>query len=238
MRWIFTSLALANIAILIYFLFVDNHRVHGGPPINNHARGNLVLLSEREHTLRRRQPSTIKTLSPTKTLSASKTDSLSNADEALCTLIGPFASLLRAEYLTERLAALGAAANIKELTVSIGLNYWVYLTPEISRKKALRRLAELQQKSIDSYIIPTGDLANGISLGIYTNKERAVAMRDRIAENGYAPEIMEVPRQRQQTWVFLTADQTSAIDEQTWLSLLASEQAIEKRRNRCAELLI
>ena len=226
MRWIFASLALANIVMLVYFLFVDENTIQVNQTLSNSARGNLVLLSERDK-ISRRQP-----------LSASTTENITTADDTLCTLVGPFASLLRAEYFTERLAALDIAANIKELTVNTGSNHWVYLKPEISRKEALRRLAELQKKGIDSYIIPTGNLANGISLGIYTSRERAVTMHDRAIEMGYKPEINDLPRQQQQIWVFLTANQASALDEEMWLNLLANENPIERRKNIRSELLI
>jgi cell division protein FtsN len=226
MRWIFASLAFANIVILIYFLFFDNDQVQIRQPISKNTRGNLVLLSERDD-LTERQPSP-----------PSITGHASTANESLCTLIGPFVNLLRAEYFTERLAALDVEANIKELMVSTGSNYWVYLSPEISRKDALRRLAELQKKGIDSYIIPTGNLTNAISLGIYTSEERAVAMRDRVAKSGYKPEIISVPRERQQIWVFLSVREASKIDEDTWLKLLTNEDGIERRQNVCSELLI
>ena len=226
MRWILASVALANIVMLIYFLFIDENTIQLNQPLSNSTRGNLVLLSERDK-VSRRQP-----------LSVSTTKKITNADETLCTLVGPFVSLLRAEYFIERLAALNVAANIKELTIKTGSNHWVYLKPEISRKKALRRLAELQKKGIDSYIIPTGDLANGISLGIYTSRERAVAMHDRAIDMGYTPKISDVPRQQQQIWTFITANEASMLDEETWLSLLANESPIERRKNICSELLI
>ena len=220
MRWIFTSLALANIVMLIYFLSADNNHAHKEQSIFKSTRGNLVLLSEQRASSRQLTPNTLA------------------SDEELCTLIGPFPSLLRAEYFNERLAALDVMANIKELTVSTGSNYWVYLKPEISRKDALRRLSELQKKGIDSYIIPRGNLANGISLGIYTNQTLAVTMRDRTKEMGYAPEIIETPRQQQQIWIFLTTREASVLNEETWLNLLSNEDSLEKRKNICSELLI
>ena len=226
MRWIFASLAAANIVILVYFLFADNHQIPAEQPISKRLRGNLMLLSEKDHLSRRQQ-----------TVSTPKQDHMTATGETLCTLIGPFATLLRAEYFTERLAALDVAANIKELSVSTGLNHWVYLKPEVSRKEALRRLSELQKKGVDSYVIPTGNLANGISLGIYSSKERAIAMQERVTKHGYSPEIAEVPRQRQQIWVFLTTNDASAVDEETWLSLMVNEQGTEKRQNICSELM-
>ena len=234
MRWIFTSLALANTVMLIYFLSADNNQTHTELPIINSARGNLVLLSEREASERKldEEPGSSRPVT-----SLATPDTLAS-DEELCTLIGPFPSLLRAEYFNERLAALDVMANIKELTVSTGSNYWVYLKPEISRKEALRRLSELQKKGIDSYIIPRGNLANGISLGIYTNQTLAVTMRDRTKEMGYAPEIIETPRQQQQIWIFLTTREASVLNEETWLNLLSNEDSLEKRKNICSELLI
>jgi len=93
--------------------------------------------------------------------------------------------------------------------IADGKNYWVYLKPEMSEKEALRRLSEIQQsKAIDSYIIPSGELANGISFGQFPNEKEANSKAEQIRAQGYAAEIKEIPKSHNETWV--------EVREQVW----------------------
>ena len=67
--------------------------------------------------------------------------------------------------------ALDIQAEIRSVDAAAGLDYWVYLAPLASRQASLRQLKELQARKIDSYIITQGDLANGISLGIFPRSD-------------------------------------------------------------------
>ena len=151
-----------------------------------------------------------------------------------CELIGPFAELLHAEYLVERLTSLEISATIKQVEIADGKNYWVYLKPEMSEKEALRRLSEIQQsKAIDSYIIPSGELANGISFGQFPSEKEASAKAEQIRAQGYAAEIKEVPKSHNETWVEVREKSGQKISEEKWLALLKEEKAIERRQNYC-----
>lgn len=156
------------------------------------------------------------------------------ADAERCELIGPFAELLHAEYLVERLTALEVVSSIRQVEIADGKNYWVYLKPEMSEKEALRRLSEIQQaKSIDSYIIPSGELANGISFGQFVSEAEAKARAEQIRAQGYAAEIKEVPKSHNETWVEVHEKAGQKVSEEKWLSLLKEEKAIERRQNYC-----
>lgn len=150
-----------------------------------------------------------------------------------CQLVGPFAELLHAEYLVEQLASLAIAAEIKNVEIMDGKNYWVYLKPEMSEKEALRRLYEVQAKSIDSYIIPSGELANGISFGQFSSEKEAQDKVSQIRDQGYAVEIKEIPKSHSEIWVEIKDKSGQKISEEKWLELLKDEKDIERRQNYC-----
>ncbi|WP_157484968.1 SPOR domain-containing protein [Gilvimarinus polysaccharolyticus] len=153
--------------------------------------------------------------------------------DGLCDMVGPYAATQNAKNLVQHLQALDAEAWVQELDVPEGVGYWVHLPPEPSRKEALRRLREVQAKQIDSYMIPRGELANGISFGMFTRKELAEARLKEMREQGYAAEVREITRTHKEVWVVLGAGEGQKIGEKAWVELLESENGIEKQQKYC-----
>jgi hypothetical protein len=150
-----------------------------------------------------------------------------------CQLIGPFVELLHAEYVVERLSGLEIASVIKNVEIVDGKSFWVYLKPEMSEKEALRRLYEIQAKSIDSYIIPTGLLANGISFGQFSDIQTAERKAEKIRGQGYAVQIKEVPKSHSEVWVEMDGKYDRKVTDEQWLDILKEEKGIERRLNYC-----
>ncbi|UZJ44599.1 SPOR domain-containing protein [Marinimicrobium sp. C6131] len=151
----------------------------------------------------------------------------------LCALVGPFTERGDAQSIGERLRALDVSAETRDLEVSDGRGYWVHLAPELSQREALRRLHELQAKQIDSYVIPRGELANGISFGMFSRRALAEARRDELQALGYDAKIREVERTHREIWVVMPALQARALSDQLWEELLAESPALERRQNLC-----
>ncbi|MDO3385513.1 SPOR domain-containing protein [Gilvimarinus sp. SDUM040013] len=222
MRLIFFALLGVNVAALVLQLTVwsvPEREVS----VSNVARGGekLRLLSELEGSR----------------LSASRASAaapLPAAESGLCHTVGPFPRLLSAEYFVEALQALDVVARVDELEVPEGAGYWVHLPPEASKKEALKRLREVQAKQIDSYLIPKGELANGISFGMFTRAELAAARRDDMRSLGYDAEIREITRTRKEVWVVLGAGQAQKLSSEAWLELLSRENNVEKQQNYCS----
>lgn len=150
-----------------------------------------------------------------------------------CTLVGPFKQHLPAEYFAEHLQALDVVANVVLLEVPGKPNYWVYQKPESSRKAALRRLHELQAKGIDSFVIPKGDLENGISFGVFSETKRAETRAAEIRALGYAAEVRPRPRTFEEIWVSMSSVEAAKVARESWLELLNRESGLEKRENFC-----
>jgi hypothetical protein len=53
---------------------------------------------------------------------------------------------------------------------------------------------KFQAKNIDSYIIPSGELANGISFGMFNDQSAAQSRLEEIRMQGYQPKLREVER--------------------------------------------
>jgi cell division septation protein DedD len=228
MRLIFIALLVGNVGFFLSQILAEKAVAEDKSAVPEHRNfGNLQTITERDTSGKRSAVSAKKDVAAPQVSSAP-------AGAERCELIGPFAELLHAEYLVERLTALEVASSIKQVEIVDGKNYWVYLKPEMSEKEALRRLSEIQQtKAIDSYIIPSGELANGISFGQFVNEAEAKAKADHIRAQGYAAEIKEVPRSHNETWVEVREQVGQKINEEKWLSLLKEEKAIERRQNYC-----
>ena len=233
MRWIVATLVIINILVFGYFqLFAKTSAsllpVSSGLSNNATLFQTVTLLSELS------ERNVLNAVAAANTAPAVVSSVTSG--QPICTLVGPFSVLLRAEYFVERLQALSLLAEVKQLVVASEPGYWLYLPSEPSRKEALRRLSELQRRGIDSYVIPSGNLANGISLGMFTNKERADAMLLSVKSQGYKPEIAEVPREQKEIWVFLSQGEAAKLSDERWSELLSSEDYLQKRQNFCSDV--
>ena len=155
------------------------------------------------------------------------------AGPPLCSLLGPYAEVSVAESAVERLVALDVDAQMRALEVSDGPGYWVHLPPEPSERAALARLHELQAKQIDSYIIPRGDLAQGISFGMFSRESLAQQRRDSLRELGYEARIREIERSHTETWVVLPLSQARSLGNSLWQELLADAPGLGRRQNFC-----
>lgn len=155
------------------------------------------------------------------------------AEQPLCLLVGPFADQDGAQNLIQRLEALELHPRLESLEVPENPGYWVYLAPELSQKAALLRLHELQSKNIDSYIIPRGELALGISLGMFSRADLASQRRDELVALGYEAQIQELSRSHREIWVSLPPSQSAQVAEQFWVEFFSQHPELEKRQNFC-----
>lgn len=228
MRLIFIVLVMANIAFFGFQFFNGNHEPASRPKADAVRQfGNLQTLAERNKKTG--------ALSKSESESGASSELVASASntEMLCQLVGPFAELLQAEYLVERLSALEVPASIRQLEIIDGKVFWVYLKPEMSEKEALRRLYEVQAKSIESYIISSGELANGISLGQFGDEEAAKNQLAKVRDLGYAAELKEIPKAHNEIWVDVKEQSGRKINAEQWANLLKEEKAVERRENYC-----
>lgn len=235
MRWIVASLFAINVLALIAQLAFSHLAAPSDDSVADEARPEQIAADENSlQLLRELDPATRQAMLDSKSRSLNEpTSALLEIDQPLCTMLGPFSKLLQAEYLVERLAALDLDSAIQDLEIPGDKGYWIYLPPRDSRKQAFNQLRELQAKGIDSYVIPKGELANGISFGMFSRADLARSRLDDMRSQGYAAELREVTRSYRETWVILAPGQGRKLDTETWEQMLADNEDLERRQNFC-----
>ncbi|BFM05581.1 hypothetical protein GCM10025791_38230 [Halioxenophilus aromaticivorans] len=157
-------------------------------------------------------------------------------EEELCTVVGPFNNLAQADILVEQLAALNVPASLQKIEVPVKKNFWLYLEPMASKAEALKKLAELHAQKIDSYIIPKGDLVNGISIGLFVESYRAEFRRDELADLGYDVKIRVDIRTAEQSYVVAKAKDAVNVSAATWAQLLEGGDKVTYKQNYCSDV--
>jgi hypothetical protein len=231
MRSIFIVLLIANIGLFLHQYFV----VGSKPAV---AKQQMDLKEEGERLELLAEKKSGKVIKKSNPVAASESSDASENEKSLdkdpmCTMVGPYEQLIRAEFLVERLKALGMESVITPIERVEGSAYWVYLPPELSEQDALMRVIELQKKNIESYIITKGELERGISFGQYADKVEAELHVDRIKKQGYELQIKEIKKTINETWVTLSPAVAEKISEATWLDILSAESGLERRQNFC-----
>lgn len=219
MRWVFLTLLLLNVLVFAAQWMnpagAGNHRQ---APAVSMAGDSIVLLSEASNR------GVIQEVLKNKPAEAEVGTARS------CLVLGPTNNEQQALGLLGRLQEQSISARVLQQEISRAPDYWVYLPPLPDRDAAVRVLRELHQvHKIDSFLISQGPLVNGISLGLFKNREAALALqRERVAQ-GLDAQLVEVERTGIGFWVVIEAP-TEAYAAQKIDQLLVSEDFPGERR--------
>ncbi|HLD66951.1 MAG TPA: SPOR domain-containing protein [Pseudomonas sp.] len=210
MRWLFLLLVVLN---LFYYVWHQQQAPLRAKEVASLAlyqggRQDIRLLSESSGVPARREVAAV-SVAP-------------EVVEAVCLYLGGFEQEDAARVIEQRLLSLDIQSRVQSVSAAGGTDYWVYLSPLASRQASLRQLKELQARKIDSYIITQGDLANGISLGIFPRTDSAESVMQRLREAGYEPRLRELSRAQRSFWVRIAPESRRLADE-TLLQQLAQD---------------
>jgi len=188
MRWIFFTLVFGNLLLLAMF-WQKQSDVNAAPLSALEIPGTvkrLQLVSEAGDSLQPAAPR-----------------ELTDHRGSLCYVAGPYADDLDARHLLARVSALSLHGRINIVDIASGepSEYWVHVPPRATREEALRTLKELQKRKFDSYIITQGDLAEGVSLGLFRNKESADGLQKEVEGSGIPVEVLVVNKSVREYWV-------------------------------------
>lgn len=223
MRWIVLLLLVANIGLFAWFQSsggASTGPVAESPPLPRGAAG-ITLVRE---------------LPPGARPPAPAPGAAQRAEGKLCTLFGPFAESYQGEDLVQRMRALQVEAALREVEMSGPMRFWVFLPPLDSRREAFRRLRELQAAGVDSYVIPSGSLANGISFGIFSEPERAESLARELRQKGFAAQTRQEPQTFLEQWVVLPPGGAEQLAEDFWSQLQLEYPELDRRQNLCSEV--
>lgn len=219
MRWFFLLLVLLNIFFWVQHQYQAPVRVKEVTPLDayNRPQQNIALLSESSPPERRAASS----LAP---------------NDNSCLFLGGFDDEQTAASLEQRLLSLDVQSEMQHVDVIGSVDYWVYLPPLASRQASLRQLRELQSRNVDSYIITVGDLANGISLGIFSRKDSAEGVVARLREVDYAALVRELPRMHRKYWVRIATASRHQVDDTTLQGLKEDFPTLQHRQMACTSV--
>lgn len=158
------------------------------------------------------------------------------ANPDICWQIGPFKEIVSGKQVVSRLAALDISLSLRSVEIPGEPDYWVHIPPQVSRKAAIKLLKELQAKKIDSFLITEGDLANGISLGFFTQQDRASKVYEKRTAQGYAAEIKLVPRTHTELWAVFDAGEYGKFSDVLWEKIKQGNSGLERRKNYCDKI--
>ena len=244
MRWIFIVLLMCN---GMYFLWqnylVQEAEIVATSSLVKYEEGGdtvaLLLLSERLSTATTLAPDLGESESVERLEvenSAAAIESVVAETSAVCWLIGPFKEEVSAKQIISRLSSLDITLRLRAIDTRAKPDYWVYIPPQVSRKAAIGLLRELQSKKIDSFLITEGDRANGISLGFFTQKERADGVLKARKDQGYNPSIREILRVDTEFWLIFDQRQSGKFSDALWETINQGNEALERRKNYCDKI--
>jgi hypothetical protein len=216
MRWMFLWLVVLNLFYYVWHQQQVPLRVTEIAPLNmaQNSKRDIRLLSE-SSVPPRREAAEVQPV------------------EAVCLFLGSFELMADASAVEQRLLSLDIQSRVQGMDAAAGVDYWVYLPPLASRQASLRQLRELQARKIDSYIITQGDLANGISLGIFPRSDSAQSVMQRLRDAGYEPSLRELTRAHRSFWVRISPQSRRLADDSLLQRLAFDFKGLEQQLMPC-----
>jgi cell division septation protein DedD len=152
-----------------------------------------------------------------------------------CATAGAFADPAAASSYVAALGRLGIEGEVEARREPVSSTWWVYMPAFNSETAATATLQELQDRGIDSYYMRTGegDMAGGISLGVYSRRDSALIGQQQLATLGYATSITEVERLGERYYVALRMLDGTLREGLEWAGFLASNEGPELAENAC-----
>ncbi|MCP1677194.1 hypothetical protein J2T57_004371 [Natronocella acetinitrilica] len=196
MRALFVLLLLSNALVFVYFQWWSPREVPPPEPAFP-VGGSLTLVGETEQSAEDGEQATApaEPRAPNDTALAGP----------ICYRSPSLGGSQAAEATRARDAGDAMRSEIREEQVSVTIGYWVYLPPLESREAALAQVAELAEAGVEDVVVVTDNIyTNAVSLGVFSNEERAALRRDELVALGFPAESGE--RERLQTQYYVVAE--------------------------------
>lgn len=123
-----------------------------------------------------------------------------------CGRFGPFAEQTAAAAWLANLPT-GIKGELTTAPVSTVTGYYVLVPPAATQEEAKTVLAAIRQAGVkDTWLFRSGELANAISLGLYSRAESAERFAKVVRAKGFGVELREKTRSTDQWWVGLRTE--------------------------------
>jgi hypothetical protein len=152
-----------------------------------------------------------------------------------CWLAGPLDQNAVREAVTDALDTQGIQLNLVLQRVAVVPDYWVHLPVAGGIQQQRFLAAELRRKGIDNFSITEGTLSGDLSLGVFRSEEHARSLISKVRAQGYAPEIYERTRSREEAWAALQQADLAALGWEAEAGPLAAYPSVGLIQRDCPD---
>lgn len=132
-----------------------------------------------------------------------RTPSVTAREDAMsCTSVGPFADLGQASQAQATLRSMGYEPRQRVEQGELWTGYWVSVRDFPTRDSAEAALKTLTENGVtDVYLMPGTDPANVLSLGVFSDYQRAQRRAEQVRALGLTPQISDRKRSGSVFWL-------------------------------------
>ena len=153
-----------------------------------------------------------------------------------CMVLKPFEFRDDAQNLGDQISSFGLTVKLLSEKVESPGPVMVYIKPFVSALEAQRELRVLRASNIDSFIISDGELANGISLGVFRTEQNALALEVEIESLGYEVETNRITVQKDLFSLIVGGNTLDALEDDYWLRIANENKDISIEQKDCNEV--
>ncbi len=222
MKWVFYLLLLANVG----FFAVQYREAQNAPPQRPRALpasahvNRLLLLSEVNSGEMRARPavserSGLETLTGTGSAISEDLPLGGAVSDGSCYSVGPLEGDSQVAAVRTWIVAMGGDPILRVGERRELVRYWVYFPPFPSWPEAAQRADQMRSLGIgDLIVIPKGDMAKAISLGVYSQRVFLDRRLRELRGHGYEPSIMPRYETRKASWFDVNFEWERALGEE------------------------
>jgi hypothetical protein len=205
MRTLSLLLILCNVLFLVWSQLIDVHinPLERATQVRAAAPPRIVLAREVKKDLPA-SPDESASAAPAPLPSGEQTAAAAPSDAGApdCTSVGPFANLSEASQAQAALRAVGFSPRQRLEQGELWVGYWVSVQNFPNRDAAEEALQKLSDNDItDVYLMPGSDPANVLSLGVFSDFQRAQRRVEEVRALGLQPQIDDRKRAGSVYWL-------------------------------------
>lgn len=155
------------------------------------------------------------------------------AESQSCIALGVFNNTDESDFLVSALQERGMQARVELLQAGETRSFRVYMPPFNSNTAVRQTLEALQADGVESFIITSGVLSGGISVGLFSQEALALSLQESLASQGYATSIQEVVTASNEIWVTIEGLSQSLLEGSELLDLLSEGLELEVIEKPC-----
>ncbi len=149
--------------------------------------------------------------------------------ENICQTLGPFLKKHDVTAVFALLARNGYEVNVRDSDTRVPNGYWVYL-PAMQASQARRIVADLDAHGMTDYYIGK---QNYISLGIFSDKDKAERRLQEVQRLGYKPKVDQRYRTRDVYWLDVEGRGTPLLRSEVWEQIQSQHTDVRAQRVSC-----